>query len=172
METKTQSKRSTKQPVAGVENEIVIDRVFDLPVSKVWQAWTEPESFKNWWGPKDFTCPSSSIDFRTGGKYLHCMRSPQGEEYWSTGVFKEIIPHKKLVLTDSFSDAEGNIVPASEYNMPGEWPQELLVTVTFEEAGEEKTKMKLRHEGVPDEMYDDCIKGWNESFDKLEKNIK
>jgi len=170
METKTQNKRGTKQPAPGATKEIIIDRVFDLPVNKVWQAWTEPESFKKWWGPKDFTCPSSSIDFRPGGKYLHCMRSPQGEEFWSTGVYKEIIPYKKQVLTDSFSDAEGNIIPASAYNMPGEWPMELLITVSFEEAGE-KTKMKLQHVGIPDEMYDECIKGWNESLDKLEKNI-
>jgi uncharacterized protein YndB with AHSA1/START domain len=167
METKTQSKRSTTQ----FANKIVIDRVFNLPVSKVWKAWSEPESSKKWWGPKDFTCPYSTIDFRIGGKYLNCMRSAKGEEFWSTGVYKEIIPYRKLVFTDSFSDPEGDIISPSEYNMPGEWPMELLITVSFEEDGD-KTKMRLQHEGIPDEMYDECIKGWNESFDKLEKNIK
>lgn len=171
METKTKSKTSTKQPVPGAKKEIIINRVFDLTVNKVWEAWTEPEMFKKWFGPKDFTCPASSIDFRMGGKYLHCMRSPQGEEFWSTGVYKEIIPYKKPVSTDSFSDAEGNIIPASAYTMPGEWPMELLITLSFEEAGD-KPKMKLQHTGIPDEMYDECIKGWNESLDKLEKNIK
>jgi len=32
--------------------------------------------------------------------------------------------------------------------------------------------LKLRHQGIPDEMREDCMKGWNESLDKLEKNIK
>jgi hypothetical protein len=45
------------------------------------------------------------------------------------------------------------------------------MTVSFEEEGD-KTKIKLLHTGIPDEMYDECIKGWNESLDKLEKNIK
>ena len=36
--------------------------------------------------------------------YLNCMRGPDGKEYWSTGVVKEFIPEKKLVITDSFSD--------------------------------------------------------------------
>lgn len=162
--------KSQQQPVAE-KNDLIINRVFNLPVNKVWQAWTEPESFKKWWGPKDYTCPFCSIDLKTGGKYLSSMRSPQGDEYWSTGTYKEIVPNKKLVLTDSFSDSKGNIIPAADLNMPGNWPLELLVTVTFEEA-DGKTKMKLRHEGLPPEMKEDCQTGWEQSFDKLEENLK
>ena len=171
METRTQSKQDVKQPGSALQNEIVINRVFDLPISKVWQAWTEAEQFKKWWGPKDFTCPSSKMEARVGGKYLSCMRGPDGKEYWSTGEVKELIPERKLVVTDSFSDEKGNIKSASEYGMPGDWPKELLITVYFEEA-DGATKLKLRHQGVPDEMREECIKGWNESLDKLEKNIK
>ena len=165
METKT------KQQSSALQKDIVINRVFDLPISKVWQAWTDAETFKKWWGPKDFTCPSSKMEARVGGKYLNCMRGPDGKEYWSTGVVKEFVPERKLVVTDNFSDEKGNIKPASEYGMAGDWPKELLITVYLEEA-DGATKMKLRHEGIPDEMRDDCIQGWNESLDKLENNIK
>jgi uncharacterized protein YndB with AHSA1/START domain len=165
METKT------KQQSSALQKDIVINRVFDLPISKVWQAWTDAETFKKWWGPKDFTCPSSKMEARVGGKYLNCMRGPDGKEYWSTGVVKEFVPERKLVVTDNFSDEKGNIKPASEYGMAGNWPKELLITVYLEEA-DGATKMKLRHEGIPDEMRDDCIQGWNESLDKLENNIK
>lgn len=170
METKTQSKQDVKQQGSALQNEIVINRVFNLPVSVVWLAWTAPEYFKKWWGPRGFTCPSSKMEARVGGKYLNCMRGPDGKEYWSTGVVKELIPERKLVVTDSFSDEKGNIKPASEYGMPGDWPKELLITVYLEEA-DGATKMKLRHQGIPAEMREDCIKGWNESFDKLEENI-
>ena len=170
METRAQSKQDAKQPGSALQNEIVINRVFDLPIGKVWQAWTEAEQFKKWWGPKDFTCPSSKMEAKVGGKYLNCMRGPDGKEYWSTGVVKELIPERKLVVTDSFSDDKGNIKPASEYGMPGNWPKELLITVYLEEA-DGATKMKLKHQGIPNEMREDCIKGWNESFDKLEENI-
>jgi uncharacterized protein YndB with AHSA1/START domain len=171
METTTKSKYDAKQQGAAVQNEIVIQRVFDLPVSKVWRALTEAEEFKKWWGPKGFTCPSSKMEARVGGKYLSCMRGPDGREYWSTGTVKEFIPEKKLVVTDSFSDEKGNIKPASEYGMPGDWPRELLITFELEEA-DGATKLRLQHEGIPEEMHDDCVKGWNESFDKLEENIK
>ena len=169
METKI--KQDIKQQGSALQNEIVINRVFNLPVSVVWLAWTDTEYFKKWWGPRGFTCPSSKMEAKVGGKYLNCMRGPDGKEYWSTGVVKELIPERKLVVTDSFSDDKGNIKPASEYGMPGDWPKELLITVYLEEA-DGATKMKLKHQGIPGEMREDCIKGWNESFDKLEENIK
>ena len=169
MGTKTQTK-DVKQQGSALQNDIVINRVFNLPVSVVWLAWTDAEYFKKWWGPRGFTCPSSKMEARVGGKYLSCMRGPDGKEFWSTGVVKELIPERKLVVTDSFSDEKGNIKPASEYGMPGDWPKELLITVCLEEA-DGATKMKLKHQGIPAEMREDCIKGWNESFDKLEENI-
>ncbi len=52
--------------------------------------------------------------------------------------------------------------------MPGNWPLELLITLEFEES-DNYTKMNLFQKGVPEEMYEDCIKGWSESLDKLEK---
>ena len=168
METKT--KQDEKQQETAPQNDIVINRVFSLPINVVWLAWTDPEYFKKWWGPKDFTCPSSQMEARVGGKYLNCMRGPDGKEYWSTGVVKELIPERKLVVTDSFSDEKGNIRLASDYGIPGNWREELLITVYLEEA-DGATKMKLRHQGIPDEAREDCIKSWNESFDKLEEKI-
>jgi uncharacterized protein YndB with AHSA1/START domain len=154
---------SAKLPV---REELVITRVFDGPREAVWQAWTDPKHFIRWWGPKDFTSPVCRIDLRVGGKYLACMRSPEGRDYWSTGVYREIVPKEKIVCTDNFADAKGNVVPASHYGMQGDWPSELLVTVTFEEDGG-KTIMTLRHDGIPRNMKRDCEAGWNGSFDKL-----
>src|SRR5437867_12269293 len=82
--------------------ELVISRIFDAPRELVWKAWTDPERVKRWWGPKGFTAPYINIDFRTGGKYLYCMRGvavPGGEEqdFWSAGTFQRIIPHEKIV---------------------------------------------------------------------------
>ena len=171
METQTKSKPGAWQEDIAVQNEVIIHRVFNLPKRVVWAALTEPEYFKKWWGPKGFTCPSSKMEARVGGKYLNCMRGPDGKEYWSTGVVKEFIPEKKLVLSDSFSDSKGNIKSASEHGLPGDWPRELLITFELEEA-DGATKLKLVHKGIPEEMHDGCKKGWNESFDKLEENIK
>lgn len=153
------------------KDELTITRIFDAPREKVWQAWTSPEEIKKWWGPKYFTAPVSKIDLRVGGKYLSCMRGPDGKDYWSTGVYRELVPMERIVVTDSFADEKGNVVPASHYGMTGDFPLELLVTVTFEELGN-KTKMVLRHEGIPLGMMREMTEtGWSESFDKLAESI-
>jgi uncharacterized protein YndB with AHSA1/START domain len=153
------------------KNELTITRIFDAPREKVWKAWTTPEEQKKWWGPKYFTAPVSKIDLRVGGKYLSCMRGPDGKDYWSTGVYRELVPPERIVVTDSFADDKGNVVPASYYGMTGDFPLELLVTVTFEQLGS-KTKMVLRHEGIPEGMMRDMTAtGWSESFDKLAEHI-
>ena len=152
--------------------DLVITRIFNAPREVVWKAWTDPEHIKRWWGPKNFTAPFIKTDFRVGGKYLYCMRSAEGKEYWSTGVYREIDPLKRIVATDSFADKEGNIVPASQYGMEGDWPLELLVTFTFEDE-DGKTKFTLRHAGLPaGEMLKLTTDGWNESLDKFEASLK
>ncbi len=168
MTTLTTNRPATKP----VERELIITRVFDAPRELVWKAWTEPERFRRWWGPKNFTTPFSTIDLREGGAYLNCMRSPEGQDYWSTGVYREIVPLERIVYTDSFADEKGNVVPAAHYGMSQDFPLEMLVTVTFEEDGG-KTKMTLRHAGIPaGQMSELTEAGWNESFDKLARVLK
>ena len=150
---------------------LTITRLFDAPRERVWKAWTSVELMKKWWGPKFFTAPVIKTDLRVGGKYLFCMRGPDGKDYWSTGDYREIVPQERLVLTDSFADENGNIVPASHYGMTGDWPAALLITVTFEETGG-RTKMTLLHEGLPAGMMREMTAtGWSESFDKLAESI-
>ena len=149
---------------------LVIERIFDAPVELVWKAWTDPEHMKRWFGPRDYTCPVVEIDLRVGGKNLNCMRSSEGQDIWSTGTYKEIVPMKRLVITDSFADENGNPVPATHYGMP-EMPMEMLISVEFEDLGG-RTKMTLRHEGLPaGDMREGAGQGWSESFDKLADSL-
>ena len=152
---------------------LIITRIFDAPREKVWDAWTNPEMMKKWWGPATYTAPFITIDLRVGGKYHFCMRgkmAPGGpdQDFWSTGTYREIIENEKLVCTDSFSNEKGEIVSAEEFGMSG-FPLECLVTVTFEDTDDGKTKMTLTHEGIPEgQMGDMTSQGWQSSFDKLE----
>jgi uncharacterized protein YndB with AHSA1/START domain len=161
---------TTRKPKQGTE--IVINRIFDALRERVWQFWTEPEYVKRWWGPKGFTTPVSQIDFRVGGKYFTCMRSPEGKDFYSTGVYREIVKLERIAVTDSFADEKGNIVSASHYGFEGEFPMETSVTVTFAEQNG-KTRMTLTHVGLPaGEMSDQCKDGWNEMFDKLADSLE
>jgi uncharacterized protein YndB with AHSA1/START domain len=159
-------------PTQASGSALVITRTFDAPRELVWKAWTEPERLKRWWGPKDFTAPISKIDLRVGGKYLNCMRGPDGKDYYTTGEYVEIVPFERLVYTDSFADENGNVVPATYYGMSEDMPLQMRVTVTLDNLGG-KTKMTLTHVGIPaGEMSEMTSAGWNESFDKLTKSLR
>ncbi len=152
------------------KKDIVVRHEFNAARELVWNAWADPKNFARWWGPKNFAAPHVNIDFQKGGKYLYCMVGPGPDgvtrDYWSAGEYIDIVPMEKIVCTDSFADEDGKKVPASHYDLPGEWPLESTVTVTFEEQGG-KTIMTLRHDGIPPEMSELCEAGWRESFDKL-----
>ena len=150
---------------------LVIVREFNAPIETVWQAWTVEEHYKKWWGPKDYTCPVCKIDLRVGGKYLFCMRSPKGNDYWTTGEYLEVSAPGKLVYTDSFSDENGNpIAPPADISSSG-LPENVKVTVVLVEK-ERKTIMTLIHEGITaDEMKQMAERIWNEAFDKMATGI-
>ncbi len=172
----TESNRvSMLQPLNNMEiatdkkaQTLTITRIFDAPRKLLWRAWTDPEMIKKWWGPKNYTSPIDKVDLRVGGKYLFCMRSPEGKDFWTTGIYKEIVPFKKLVVTDSFADTDGKVVPAAYYGMDPSFPLEMLATVTFDDFIKVRSKLTLYHDGFPEgEMKDMAEAGWNESFDKL-----
>lgn len=150
---------------------LTITRTFDAPVQRVWEAWTDPEQIKKWWGPAIFTVPAIKNDLRVGGKGHFCMRGPAGSDFdkdmWSLVVYKEIVPLQKIVWVDHFSDADGNIVSPKDFGMPGEWPEEMLVTITFKDLGDGRTELTLVHTGHPEEMAGFAEQGWNESLDKF-----
>ncbi len=148
---------------AGTEEGLVVERVFDAPRELVWRAWTECEHFMRWYGPPGFTLPSCEIDFRVGGRLLFGMRSPDGQEYWTTGVYREIVPPERFAYTDTMADGEGNVVA-----MGDDGPMETIVTVILEDLGDGKTKLTLRQAGFPDDsMAVGASAGWNGAFDKL-----
>jgi uncharacterized protein YndB with AHSA1/START domain len=160
------SKTTTKE----TGSELVITRTFDAPRELVWKAWTEPERFMRWWGPKIFTSPRCEIDLRVGGRFLWCMRWPDGRENYTTGEYVEIVPLERLVYTTSFADADGNVVPPSYYGMEDDIAFEMKVTVMFEEH-DGRTTMTLTHAGIPGELGESARQGWNESLDKLAASL-
>ena len=154
-------------------NDITITRIFDAPRELVWRAWTDPETFKRWWGPKAFTAPVVKIDLRVGGKFLGAMRSPEGQDIWGTGVYQEIVAPERLVVTDSFADEHGNVVPPTQYGMSADFPSEMLITLTLEDQ-QGQTRLTLKHAGygLSDKDLDDMEQGWRESFDKLDEVLE
>jgi uncharacterized protein YndB with AHSA1/START domain len=81
--------------------DLVLERTVDVPPELVWLAWTRPEHVKRWFTPAPWTTVECEIDLRPGGLFRTVMRSPEGQDFPSSGCYLEIVPNRKLVWTDA-----------------------------------------------------------------------
>ncbi len=156
----------TSNTVSATER-MVITRVFDAPRALVWKAWTDPKYVMQWWGPKGFTTPVCKMDFRVGGKFLYCMRSPDGQEFWNGGEYHEIVLREKIVFSMYFSDAEGNKVEPEHYGIDHEAIEGAHDMTLFEDFGSGQTKITfIGNETMENAMKSGQVEGMNEILDK------
>lgn len=106
------------------DREIVTTRIFDAPRDLVWQAWSEPQHLRHWWGPKGFRNTFETFEFKPGGLWHLTMHGPDGTDYPNEWVFVEIVPPSLIVLDHMFAP-------------------KFRVTATFEEL-DGKTKVTFR----------------------------
>lgn len=92
-------------PVAAVEHELTIERVIPVPRAKLYRAWTEPELLKQWFCPPPWKVSHAEMDVRPGGASNVVMRGPNGEEVPNPGVFLEVVPNERIVITDAYVSA-------------------------------------------------------------------
>jgi uncharacterized protein YndB with AHSA1/START domain len=164
------------------ENALMIERIFDAPRQLVWDAWTKPELFQKWWGPEQWSAPDVNIEFRTGGTYHASMEGPMPDgsiiKVWSKGEYKEIVPIEKIVVSDYFSNEAGDKIRPDKAGMDPNFPEEMIVTITFEEVGEDKTKLTIIYPKPDSEaavkamMASGMKEGWEGSLEKLAKVLK
>jgi uncharacterized protein YndB with AHSA1/START domain len=114
------------------EREVVVTRTFDAPARIVFEAWTTPELFKQWWAPKSMgmVLRSCEMDVRAGGTYRLVFGHDPSSSDEFFGRYIEVTPHSRLVWTNDEGGDDGPVT-----------------TVTFEENGG-KTLLVL-HELYP-----------------------
>jgi uncharacterized protein YndB with AHSA1/START domain len=117
MSNPTQTQFSTEEPT------IVMTRIYDAPRALVWEAFTDPQHVKNWWGGAGCENRISEMDVRPGGRWKHLMRFPDGLEIPLDFVFVEVEKPARLVWQNpDFGQRKGG-APASR------------TTITLEELG-------------------------------------
>ena len=147
---------------------MVVTRIFDAPRELVWKAWTDPKYVMQWWGPKGCTAPVCKMDFRVGGKFLICMRTPDGQEFWNAGEYHEIVPHEKIVSSMYFADAEGNRIDPAELGLEHEAIEGAHDVVLFEDLGNGQTKLTfMGNETMQNAIQSGQLEGWKETLDKV-----
>jgi len=166
----TTTKNDPAEKTAG--QDFVIARTFDAPRELVWKAWTERERLMQWFGPKGFTMAAAKMDFRPGGMFHYCLRSPDGKEMWGKFVYREIVAPEKIVLVNSFSDANGGL---TRHPFSPSWPLEMLTETTLvERDGKTTLTIKWTPLNATDEekkAFDGArggmTQGWTGTFEQL-----
>jgi uncharacterized protein YndB with AHSA1/START domain len=131
---------------------VAIVRKIKASPAKIWAAITEPEQMLQWWGPDAGPTLSAEADVRPGGRFSIVFRLLNGEEHNPTGVYREVVPQKKLVFT---------------WEWPG-MPERVSLVTFLLEALDGGTKLTLIHEQLPDEEARKSHEaGWSGLLDKL-----
>lgn len=158
------------------KQDLIITHTFDAPAEKVWQAWTDPELVKQWWGPDGFTCIMAEIDLREGGTSIVGMRAPQefgGQDSYNTWRYTKITPNKQLAWISHLSDKDGQPIDPAAMGMPADFPQGQEQVVTLEELGDGTTKVTVTEHGwTPGQMMEYSRMGMEQCLAKMEKALK
>ena len=131
---------------------VTIVRRIKAPPAKVYAALTDPKLMLQWWGPDAGPTLRAEADVRPGGRFSVVFRLLNGDEHNPSGVYREVVPGKKLVFT-------------------WEWPEmperESLVTFLLEPI-DSGTELTLIHEQLPDEeARKSHEQGWRGFLDQL-----
>jgi len=141
------------------DRELVVARTVNGPARLVFEAWSKPELFRQWWIPKSacVTLLSCDLDVRVGGSY-RLVFSAQGSEVAFFGRYTEVVPNARIVWTNDEAGHGGQIS-----------------TVTFEER-DGKTLVVLRELYPSKEALDEALAsgsqdGTRETFDQLDEFV-
>jgi uncharacterized protein YndB with AHSA1/START domain len=132
--------------------DLVLERTLDVPRELVWTAWTTPKHMREWFVPKPWSITDCELDLRPGGIMRFTMRSPEGQDFPNTGCVLEVLPHERLVWTDTllpgYRPAENPFFTAILSMEPqGSGTRYTAIAVHRDEAGRKKHEEMGFHQG-------------------------
>lgn len=141
------------------ERELTITRIISGPARLVFEAWTRPELFRQWWVPRSMgmCLVSCEIDARTGGSYRLEYDVGEGKTMAFFGKYLEVTPPPRIVWTNE------------------EGAEVTVTTVTLTEQGD-KTVVAMSEvypskEALDAAMSSGMPEGTCETFGQLEEFI-
>lgn len=150
---------------------VVVTRLFEAPLERVWRAWSDPDDVRRWWGPTGFTCPLAEMDFREGGTSLIGMRAPQefgGQEMYNTWTYTRIEPKQRIEFIHRFTDRNRTVLDPAQIGIPPGVPNEVRHVIRFGELDGERTEMTVTEYGYTSEQARDLSKvGMEQCLDKM-----
>lgn len=82
--------------------DLTISRLIKAPRSVIWNAWTDPARFEQWWVPAPARCRVVDMDLRPGGAFV--TRISEGGGAFTPHLdacFLAVDDHERIVFTNS-----------------------------------------------------------------------
>ena len=145
---------------------------FSAPRQDLWNAWTDKDRLRVWFGPKGCPILFSAMDLQPGGFYHYAMKMPDGSTMWGKWLFKSVIVPEMLAFDYAFSNKEGEVI---RHPWNPNWPEHVLCTVSFVANGptttlniDWTTKTEAENEREAFESGREAFqKGWQDTFERL-----
>jgi uncharacterized protein YndB with AHSA1/START domain len=157
------------------KKDLVVTRIFDAPVERVWQAWAEPEMVRQWWRPMGFTVPVIEMDFREGGTSFVSMQAPKGMGgfvLYNTWEYTRIVPNERLEFILRFTDSDRRVLNPQDIGIPDGVPREVRHVITLKDVGG-KTEMTYAEYGYTTDAAREMSRaGLEQVLDKLAELVE
>ena len=140
--------------------DLVLTCLIEASPEKLFRCWTEADLLKQWFAPKPYETPEAELDVRPGGANRIVMRGPDGQDMPNRGVYLEVVPGRRLVFTDAFTEAW---TPSAKPFMT------VILTFEPEDAGTRYTAT-VRHWTIEDRQTHEQMgfhQGWGICADQL-----
>lgn len=153
----------TKITAEPGRNDILITREFDAPRELVFKAFTDPELYVQWLGPRRLKMILEKFEPKSGGSWRYIHKDEKGNEFGFHGVNHEVTFPERIIGTFEFEglSEKGHVS---------------LETVRFEELSAGRTRLTnlTVFQTIADRdgmLRSGMEKGMNESFERLDELI-
>ncbi len=148
--------------------EIVVTREFDAPRELVFKAFTDPQLYVQWLGPRDLTMTLEKFEPKSGGSWRYIHRDKEGNEYAFHGVNHEVTAPERIIGTFEFEGLPeaGHVTleTARFETLPGDRTR-LTVQSVFQSVEDRDGMLQSGMEGGMNDSYSRL----DELFEKMQK---
>lgn len=147
--------------LAKGDDEILLDRTFEAPLSLVWRLWESRDHMIRWWGPEKFTCLELDWELQPNRPWRAMMASKEYNRQVSKmgGVIREVERHKRIVFTFRWLENSGYDV-------------DTVITVTFAEKNGHTVQSFHQAPFTTVADRDNHVGGWNSLINKQQLYVE
>jgi uncharacterized protein YndB with AHSA1/START domain len=136
-----------------IKRDLTVVRTYNTALDLVWQAWSDPEQVKRWWGPNYFISSHCVMDFRVGGKTVVSMRPPGGQDIFTEWLYQRIEPMERIEFLQNRVNEQGGIIETDYTDPESATPRDIRTVAVFKALGPRSVLTVTEHDYPGGELF-------------------